>query len=352
MNREGFLMIKSGYVIAIVVMLMIAAGCSSVVKSPTEPLDSNPSNTSDVGNDSHRFLLGVWEINFDPAIGQLTAHPDRSALKHYNITDYITPPQCDDCLDIELLEFQPADHYVKLKVSIRNPTQITVYDVRGIMVSNVAGMRLLNADAYTDLWDDGGDVTINPFRAFATDWPNREILPNTGHARIYEIEYTTLGDLLDILLVFDASWPGNCEEPYSITSFKQLGELFNYTGATVDIQLDVFDWQDNANSVLFSAPELTGADNVPFSYLEGNTWSAEITNSTGLEAGEYECLVKAWSYDSIQPLYQYVPITISEPLPFTIKSIDPDKGYRGSYLPEVVITGENIGGSGLDARLK
>jgi hypothetical protein len=214
-------------------------------------------------------------------------------------------------------------------------------------------MRLLNADAYTDLWDDGGDVTINPFRAFATDWSHREILPNTGHARIYEIEYTTLGDLLDILLVFDASWPGNCEEPYSIRNFKQLGELYDHTGAIVDIQVDVLDWQDDVNQVLFSLPELTGEQYVQLFYVEGNTWGSYITNVNGLGVGEYDALLTAYSLNSAgQALYHYFTITITKPLPFKINSIDPEKGHQGSYLPDVVITGENIDGPGLEVKLK
>ena len=41
--------------------------------------------------------------------------------------------------------------------------------------------------------------------------------------------------------------------------------------AAVDI--DVYDWQDDIDSVTIAAPEITGAPSTPFIFSTGNTWS-------------------------------------------------------------------------------
>ncbi len=344
------------WVVALTAILSL--GCSQGEKSSPVTVDNSDGIAGLVGNeasgvsDSSHILWGIWQFAYDEASCELVPIPLRDSQKHYNITDYISPPKCNDCLKIEILELIPAEHFIKLKISVRNPTPLTVYDVRGIMVTNIDGMHLLNADDYTDLWDDGGDIIINPFRAFATDWPHREIMPNTGHARIYEIEYPTFNDLLDTLLVIDASWPGNCEEPYQITNFKQE-ILYESVGSTANISVDVLDWQGDVNKVTLIVPEITGGSSKKLLKMDEETWGALLTNVTGAAAGDYKAQLIVNSANSGDlALYDYVTISISANLIPEVVSINPDFSTQGNDLTGVKVSGSGFQGPGAQVKLK
>ena len=92
------------------IVILSSLGCSRGDADPVTPqYDGIPSITENVTG-SGRIQLGIWEIRFDPAVPELTFEPAHHAMAHYNITAYITPPQCEDCLEIEVLELKPADH--------------------------------------------------------------------------------------------------------------------------------------------------------------------------------------------------------------------------------------------------
>jgi hypothetical protein len=186
--------------------------------------------------------------------------PDREAAKHWDVTPMLIPPNCDDCISIGLLEFKPAQKYIKLKIALENKTPYTGYDVRGIAVVPSPDVRLLNADGWTELWDDGGDVTRNPFKAFATDWPERQIEPYTAHARVYEFTYSALSQLVGgTQLVVDASWPGHCREAYAFDAVHQDGYIDGDSStANFSVSLTPQDWQGDISTVLIDLSDIGG----------------------------------------------------------------------------------------------
>ncbi len=279
------------------------------------------------------MLLGAWGIRFDASIGEFYIEPARGFAAHSDITELLSPPECDDCLEIEVVDFQPEQHQVKAKLKLRNESELTVHDVRAIMLSKAAGLKLLNPDGYTGLWDDGGDLTINPFKAFATDQPDRTVLPGTGHARVCELYYPVFAALVHAVLVVDASWPGNCSEPYEIRNFQQE-TIYNLAGYTGLISIDVFDWQDDVESVVIDASEVTGKEFNAFAYSAANMWETVI-ESQSPTPGTYECLVTAVSAGSEIPLYDHVEITVM-PLPVDVDALfaEPSLGERNAVLAD------------------
>ena len=328
------------------ILILSAVGCSTG-GNPSFPVDNQLQPILQSDGNSQRIQLGAWFIRYNHDETLLIAEPARVASAHYEITDYLLPPSCDDCLIIELLEHDPDENYVKLKISIRNPTSLTVFDVRGIALTEDDGLRVLNADAYTDLWDDGGQIEINPFRAYANDWPHREILPATAHAKIYEIEYPSFDVLLNTILIFDASWPGNCKEPYAITNF-QAEDVHLSSTIPVEISVDVFDWQDDVDQVRLYAPEITGDSYTELEHYIDNTWSATIFNQAELGPGVYVFLMSASSSNpGANTLHQYVTITVVDVVTFTVSGIDPQSGYRGAYVNDATVTGVDFVGPDL-----
>jgi len=294
--------------ITLILILLTFIGCSSGGELPVVPVDSHEAGTPERSKEIQRALWGVWSLKFNRDTFSIDAVPLRNPEIHFNITDFLTPPACDDCLSIEVIKFQPVNHFLRVKASLRNPTPLTGYDVRGIILTESAGFRLLNADSYTDTWDDGGDITINPFKAFATDQENREFAPGTGHARIYDIKFVNIADLANLVIVIDASWPGNCKEPYEITSFSQVNDI-PADGGSAEISMDVYDWQFDVNQVVIYASPIGGGF-VELNYDQGYTWGGTIETTEVNPPGYHRILARATSEGTPVELYNYVNVNI------------------------------------------
>jgi multidrug efflux pump subunit AcrA (membrane-fusion protein) len=81
------------------IMALLAMGCSGRgTESATAP-DVPDLSTVAGSADSQRMLWGMWNIHFDTAELTATIEPIRNAKAHFNITDMLLPPACDDCLE-------------------------------------------------------------------------------------------------------------------------------------------------------------------------------------------------------------------------------------------------------------
>jgi len=279
----------------------------------TTPEEGKPPFDTQADRESNRTLWGIYSISFDIAEGLVEVRPLRAADAHYEITDWLLPPECYDCLAISINSFDPVNRIIDVDAALKNPTGLTAYDVRGILYTNDYGHELRNADALTGLWDIPGGEDINPFMAFAKSESNREFIPAAKHTENYLVYIPDPPHWNDIIFAVDVSWPGNCKEPYGIENFLQAGVLYDYSTAAVEIQIDVFDWQDDVTEVSIYAPELTGEPFSSFTFTGGNTWSTELVNTNAVEAGEYQYLIAAQSsIQDVNTLYKYCTIEITE----------------------------------------
>ena len=130
-----------------------------------------------------RVLWGVWDITFDPATGEVTIIPARVGDKHYNVTGFVTPPACPDCIGITIEGYNPDGWVYDILVSLKNPTALTGYDVRGtLFIGDETDIRkLVNVDDYTELFDNSTPPDRNPFKVFAVDEPGRKFIPGAVH---------------------------------------------------------------------------------------------------------------------------------------------------------------------------
>lgn len=291
-----------------VLLLLLAMGCSGGATGPISP----PVEPIATASESNRVLWGLWDISFDENVLTVDVIPVRNAGAHFDVTGMLLPPECDDCIKVYVNSFDAITRILTVRIGLTNPTGITGYDVRGILYTDEAGHELRNPDAWTSLWDIPGCEDINPFRAFAKDVWNRAFAGGITDYEDFEIYIPVPPEYSAITFAVDASWPGNCKEPYAIDYFEQ-SELDETTGSTANIQVDVRDWQFDVDSVILAAPGITGEAATSFTYAYGNTWTLELTNNTGAEAGHYDALISATSMGSgTLALHQYVTITVSK----------------------------------------
>jgi len=314
-----------------VLCLILASGCSGANGDSVSPVDSPviqaPQKEAQLG----RMLWGVWQFSYDASSNELTPIPLREAYAHFNVTPFLLPPSCTDCLKTEVNSFDTVTRILDVDITLRNPTLMTGFDVRGILYTNDYGHELTNADDWTGLWDIAGGQTINPFKAFATSVLQRLFAPGVKHTVNYLVHIPIPAKYNKIAYAVDASWPENCQEPYAIDNFTQE-KLYATGEGQAMITIDVHDWQDNANKVTLACKAITGEDYLQLYKAAGDTWGTYIKNTAGAPVGEYKARFIATSGGSGVALYDFVTITVTEkPLPSgwarTWGGSDNDNGY-------------------------
>lgn len=338
--------------VIILIVAMFTLGCSGAGMNPLTPADNPGDEISGITTDnpdpirepvSERVLWGLWNVTFDPGTMEVVIVPERNTQAHFNVTNMILPPACDDCFNVAVNSFDPVTHILDADITLRNPTPIGGYDVRGILHTNDYGHLLTNPDDWTDYWDMPGGGEINPFIAFAKNQPLRMFAGNTSHEENFQVFIPTPPAYFALTFAVDASFPTNCSEPYSISDFVQDGILYQFNTATVDLFVAVHDWQGDVNSVKLSSPEIVGAGFVDFELLAGPVWRATLTNAQGAPAGEYVVMIQAESGTPPSvPLYDYFTVTVTGTTDPVVTGINPESGERDASLTYVEVTGGNF----------
>jgi hypothetical protein len=284
----------------ILLSLIVFAGCSSSDNTPLSPETPNefPASGQTAGNN---HLLGMWDAEFDIESNTVQINPHRGTDAHFNITLLIPGPQ------IDILSFDPIQGIVEAEITIENPYAFNAYDIRVIIYTDTLGHMLMNPDGWTDLYENPGGLPINPFKAFNMGEANR-VFAGLSDASETLLIYLP-GCNPNVTFALEGSFPGNCEEPYKMENFSH-DSLYNITGSYAQMQVDIFDWQDDVESVFLYCPVITGLTVVPLSFNTGNTWTGMITNTNGVGVGSYTGYVIG--YSSGISLYDQVTIYVGE----------------------------------------
>ena len=299
---------------AAILITNLLLGCSNSGGNPAVPNNEPPVPVYGLTPEASQtapshVLWGMWSIHLDLGNQAVTVEPLRETETHYNVTDMLLPPACDDCIKIKINSFDPITRILDADVTLRNPTKLTGYDVRGILYTNDYGLELRNADDWTPLYDIPGGQQINPFMAFA-DQGYRKFAGEAEYTKEYLIYIPQPPHLEAITYAVDASYPDNCKEPYEITNFWQE-TIECPVGSSGDIYVDVRDWQGDVNKVTLVAPKITGESFTQFSHLVGDTWKLNLKNNEGVGPAKYTVRIIANSTGSGQTTLQdYIVITI------------------------------------------
>ncbi len=298
---------------------ILLPGCSSNSSNPVmsdTALSENPTldqPQTPSGNSvpsAGRFLWGIWNLSFDPATTEVMVEPAREGSAHFDITAMLIPPQCGDCVKVEVTDFYPVSGTLYADITLRNPTAFDGYDVRGILYTNDVGHELRNPDAWTKRFDIPGGSSLNPFIAFADDIDHRKFAAFASHTREYRIDVPSPPQYDVITFAVSVSYPDNCLEPYAIDNFDQ-GYFYEFQDCETEIQVDVFDWQNDVDKVTLVAPEITGEEFTQFHHHWGNIWKLTLVNKMAVPPGFYKVRIIASSANSgAVALYDYVNIYV------------------------------------------
>ena len=291
------------FVFTISVLLVFYTGCSGSI---ADPISSHESRIQSDINASQTVttLLGEWEMMFDFENNKVDVNPLRISNLHYNVTSLLPTPV------IVVNGIDPVEQIVDADITISNPFAITGYDLRMIIYTDPAGHKLMNFDSWTDLYDIPGGLPINPFMAYAKSEVNRVFAGMTNHTENLLIKLPAMNP--SVRFAIEASFPGNCREPYGIGNFTQ-GDLYDILGSNTEIEVYVNDWQDNVSNVYLYCPAIISGGLLTLNDLgTGALWGGTLVNETEADSGEYTGYIIAYSSDSgTQALYTEVIITVS-----------------------------------------
>jgi len=299
----------------VMLCLLAAAGCSNTQVTAVTPSGDSLTQSPKKETQSGRLLWGLWQFTFDEASGELMPIPLREAYAHFNVAPMLLPPACNDCLKTKVNSFHPPTHILNVDVTLRNPSPMAGYDVRGILFTDDYGHELRNPDDWTGLWDVAGGQTLNPFKAFAKPVYHRQFSGYAEYTENYIVYIPQPPSYDKIAFAVDASWPNNCKEPYSMENFTQE-PLYDTGDGQAMITIDVHDWQDDVNKVTLAAPAITGESFTQLYKVSGDTWGIYVKNNAGAPAGIYNVrFIAASAGSGSVSLYDFVTLTITETPP-------------------------------------
>ena len=144
--------------------------------------------------------LGIFFLCFTQPVKGSSMGCILPGLVHFDVTGFLKPPSCNDCLQLKVLEWDNVQNEILLSATLRNPTNLDVYDVRLILDPKENGYWIGDpvtelTDGYTKYWDVWGD-SRNPFSAFAKEEPDRVFQGQATNLGLYDINNDNIPEIL------------------------------------------------------------------------------------------------------------------------------------------------------------
>ncbi len=274
--------------------MLLVFGCSGSPDTVTQP---NPASATErVSADNNRVVWGAYRLNFDPSDGSVTVLPDRELGAHLNVTNYVKPPMCYDCVQITGSFYNPQAMEWSMGIALKNPSVLPGYDVRGL-VFDLGVKSLKNYDGYMNKYF-AQDIY---YKAFAKADPVRAFWPFTTNQENYVFYYPPGAGWASVGYIVDACFPKNAPEPIienvSFPSKVENGYLddplsvtaFDHQGDFFVVIADLSPIGGDANTVLWDDGQHSDGD------ADDGVFAADNLKAAAPE-GTY--LLKIWGYDT------------------------------------------------------
>jgi outer membrane protein assembly factor BamB len=190
-----------------------------------------------------------------------------------------------------------------IKVTLTNPSQVTGYDVWGIIYppTSSAYIPFEHQDGLTDLFNSGMTSLFNPFKAFAKDVAHRAFQGNASHDVNYVICKNNSYKFVSMPYKVTASYPDNAGCAVGSFIYEPDGPIYP-TGSDSDLQALLLDWQDNISTVQLDLAGLGIPNPVDMikvgeePSIHATFWRYHLTQNVGTPIGIRKC--RLYAYDS------------------------------------------------------
>jgi len=243
-------------------ILALSLACSGGGGDPTGAIPdvtapkNGPEAIADRVASEDRVIWGGYILDIRPEEGTATVIPLERALEaHFDVTSMILKPACSNCLRLDNFSFDKSAGIIDLDAALVNPTVLGGYDVRGVLLLDEwdSGRKLTNEAGLTDFWS-GEMYRPDPYIIFAKESEGRYFGPAEEHSSHVTLSLPKPFKLL-VPFIVDASYPDHPKEPAEMTNVTVEGTV-HPTGYTLNISVDLLDWQDDAKGVYLDCSPL------------------------------------------------------------------------------------------------
>ncbi len=299
--------------ISFVIILVAFIGCSSTKGGLLNPVI--PDSSSLEADDDTPW--GTYDLYIDVEDMLVNVLNNRIAEPHVDVTGYLLPPLCDDCVSGTVLGWDPVTRILSLDIAIHNPSELTAYDVRGILfLDDPATHTVANPDGYTKRFDDSDPKDINPFIYWNEGGDAWEF--SAGATLNEEVQIVMPTPMnFQIEFAVEASFPFNSKDPLYFDEINLSGDIYD-TGWSVDLEVGVVDWQDDVSCVCVDlSPFGPGNIEFPLALDVDGLWKGHHEYEPGMgyslpELGTYHIPIRAIDSVSKYDLYDYVEADVVE----------------------------------------
>jgi outer membrane protein assembly factor BamB len=266
-------LVLQGSILIAVLISLLTSSCSKI--APLTPTISTPESASILGSNTsgnHQLWGEYYLILEDKAdAGALASEysvelvPIRTSENHNNITVFVIPPKCADCMSAEIVSVIPGDPTSEftIKITLSNKTKFVGQDVRGIIFPSnpVGGCILEDADGLTTLYETVGKPP-NPYMAFydqASSAPFRPFPKGESRSANYKFLKANTYKFAQIVYKIDASYPTPAEEPVKCDLLPFAPDDHIYPiGSHATLQVRITDWQNDVSTVSLDLSSFKG----------------------------------------------------------------------------------------------
>jgi len=289
-------------------LLMLLTGCSEV--GPTSiPAVPNTIECNNLANT--RCLWGVYSWVYDEEAQRIDVLPLRNISTHWDVTGYLEPPECNDCLEIEILAITDDPNDMWVLVTLKNPTIVTAKDVRGIFLDENQGIVLMDPIAWTPTWDWHFPNRHNAFHPFMTKDNERKFEPGESDTLAYRLRFPDDPDFNGVRYIVDACWPKHCGEPYEFEYVTKSGTLGTESTDWIFLAVKLFDWQLDPLGVRVDLSDLGFPGEVWMDYAAGQ-WFYELLNQYSMPQGKYSLRFTAYDQEVSNVISHYMDLYVSD----------------------------------------
>jgi hypothetical protein len=225
--------------------------------------------------------------------GSMKVVPLRSLAVHYNVTNAVIPPKCTDCIYPSYV--YNSGGWWDITVGVHNPTKLTGYDVRVVVFDELyygPGDQYAVGDDLTPSMPNGL-AYYHWFASYKT--PEKRKFP--GNHFGWQTWFSLISETPEFVFAFDASYPGNCKEPYQIINFWQSNPLLGNGAGACTIRADIYDWQSNVGTVYCDLSLMGGSPQAKMNWIGGVKWSLNL-GAFWLVPDYYPVIITAFSPDA------------------------------------------------------
>jgi hypothetical protein len=269
-----------------ILLTILLLGCSATTGLTTSPILADSQKNTDSAGIPQYQVWASGTFSWDSVDETLKFIPDRTAEVHLNVWPMLNPPKCFDCITIQIMSHDPVQKLLSVYVTLRNPTGLTGWFVRGV-VQEAGGVELL--DPIDGRWHSADQTTEQdaaPFQIFNKGTYGYPFGPYESYSADYNFRYTQLSGFAQCVYRVIVRYPESPGEPFLIFAEATSNTLTKY-GGFLTVQADVMseDTSPQVNvgrRIVYSAPPLEWKPMRYISGLSGNTyqgWIAGIPTS-------------------------------------------------------------------------